>query len=191
MEEYTVKKSFGKWHDFVLLFFGFILTSLFGSLITYYVQSRNIDYQNELIQLQTERQKAEMVFTEISNIMDKRVYRMRKIIWGYRSNDERINLDNKWRDYENVLEEWNLGLNKNLSFIQIYFGKEARMKFESVIHKKLKKAGYLLQEYKKFKAKDDFDESIKLIDQVNEDIYKLDIFMLEAISNNRIGKFHK
>ncbi len=183
------QKLFGKWNELILLIIGFLLTTLVGSIISFWVQNRSWDHQYEQTLLQSEKQKAENVFTQLSSLMDNRLYTMRRILWGYDSeltNDE-INI--RWDDYVEVLKEWNINLNKNLALIQIYFGAESRNIFEYKIHHKLRAVGSLMEDIKTDKRLDNIEKAKKGLDPINVQIYQFDLLMLEQISNENIGRF--
>lgn len=182
-------KLFGKWNDLILLLIGFILTSIVGGFISFMIQNRSWDHQYNQTLLQSEKQKAESVFTDVSSLMDNRIYKMRKIIWGFSTNENDKEINQRWDDYKKILDDWNINLNKNLALVQIYFGDEARQIFENKIHSQLREAGLLLEKAKKNGKIDDYEKVTDLLDPINVEIYHFDLYMLERISNERIGRF--
>jgi hypothetical protein len=105
---------FGRYEKVFLLLLGFILTTIGGTLIGSYLQTRN-------------RFKAqqEEVFTEIARQMDLRAYRTDQLLSGLQGDVEYASLEVRRREYRTVLEDWNMNRNRNHALVERYFGAHA------------------------------------------------------------------
>ena len=68
----------------LLLVTGFVLTSVLGGLLGYWLQSRSWAHQHDVQRRDEERQHALKTFEEISLLLDRRLYRMRRLYWAAR-----------------------------------------------------------------------------------------------------------
>lgn len=182
------RKLFGKYHDLALIGIGFLLTTVAGGFIGYYVQHISWKSDNITKLYQTEIYNANQVFEDISKLMDKRLYRTRRLIWGSMGGKEIIILERR-NNYREFLIEWNDNLNRNLARIHRYFGEDMRVEFENDISKYFvsldSKIGLSLK-------RKDYKNMSKLNDEVNEfnpKIYNYNIKMLKAIQSGRVGIF--
>lgn len=109
---------------------GFILTSVVGGWWAARLQQRSWDRQNDLRLREAERERAAGVSQDLSALLDRRLYRMRRLYWaveGYQTGSvTKEVLDARLSDYNDVLYEWNEKLNVNLALLGSYFGTSAR-----------------------------------------------------------------
>lgn len=124
-------KLFGKYHEVVLLLLAFFMTTICGGLLGYYFQNRSWQQQHQVRLLESERLAAEEVFSEVSRLMDTRMYKMRKVFWGIQGEMGKAEMEIRWSDYREILDEWNINLNTNLALLHRYFGRGAREIFEN------------------------------------------------------------
>src|SRR6185437_4869421 len=68
----------------LLLVVGFVLTSVLGGLLGYLLQSRAWAHQHDVQRRDEERQQTLKTFEEISLLLDRRLYRMRRLYWAAR-----------------------------------------------------------------------------------------------------------
>jgi len=125
----------------LLLVVGFVLTSVAGGALGYWfqrrawahqheIQLRDEEHQHEVQRREEEHQRALETFEEVSQLLDRRLYRMRRLYWAARDmaagrgGQER--LATARADYRAVLAEWNDNLNRNLALIETYFGAPTR-----------------------------------------------------------------
>ena len=66
----------------LLLAIGFLLTGVLGAWQTSRFQNRAWDHQYALQQRDQERQQALQTFEAVSTLLDKRLYRMRRLYWA-------------------------------------------------------------------------------------------------------------
>jgi hypothetical protein len=190
---FVSEKLFGRYQALVLLLFAFFLTTICGGILGYYFQNRSWDKQHRDSVLESEKASAERVFSEISRLMDTRMYKMRRLFWGYKSHLEKNEIDIRWAEYQDILDEWNSNLNKNLALIQIYFGNSARSIFEGRIHSQFRYWGGELEEMRKVSSiqKDDLGMIERGLDELNDIFYFYDLQLLYAIRDQNIGQFLK
>jgi len=184
------KKLFGKYNQLLIIFITFILTTVCGSFLAYFFQERNWEKQHEDNLIKAEREVAEKVFSEVSSIMDERMYIMWRIFWSYKFNMSAVEKNKRWAEYEAMLMKWNSNLNKNFSLLEIYFGTNFRNTFERKIHSKFREIGELLEGLKGRKNIEAYilEEIYSKQDTLNEIFYGFNIRMLSSIRDNKIGK---
>ena len=112
------------------LFVGFVLTSVLGGLLGYMFQNRAWKNQQKAQQREQDRQQALRTFEEVSQLLDKRLYRMRRLYWAARSRalgrGDKAELASALANYREVLVEWNDNLNRTLALVHTYFGSQIR-----------------------------------------------------------------
>lgn len=107
---------------------GFILTTVLGGLLGFFFQRRTWAHQHCVQTQDRERERAVLVFEEISKLLDRRLYLLRRLYWSLVADEDvrSERSDNRMDDYQDVLYEWNDSINRNLALIQQYFGVAAR-----------------------------------------------------------------
>jgi hypothetical protein len=109
---------------------GFILTTVAGGWWASRLQQRSWDRQFEVRLQEDELRRAAEVYDDLARLLDKRLYRMRRLYWAVaelRSGVEVSDrLDSSLHDYNEVLYEWNDRLNANLALIGSHFGSAPR-----------------------------------------------------------------
>lgn len=181
MENTKSEKLFGKYNDIIILIIGFILTTVGGVIISsnYSQKSWEFQYNNEL--LEKERNRAEEIFTQISLLMDKRLYKSRQLNWA--SNEtERLALQ---KEYKEMLSIWNGSLNQNLVLLERYFGVDSLKYFQNNIMKKFNKVSKDI-----LKKNKNVDSLSSLLNDVNLNISYLNLRMVWAIQENNIGLYN-
>ena len=167
----------------------FLLTSVVGAWLAQKHQQRNWRYQKKAADQDAERKAAEVAFREISQLMDKRLYRMRQLLWSLNRGDKQ-RIAEKLAEYRAVLYEWNDSNNVNLSRMEQYFGVEERRVFEHRISRDFIYIGMLLENwYFKGGSCLSFNEIFTKIDSLNALVYNLDRRMLAAIQRGSVGLF--
>jgi len=190
MKQSGDRKAFGKYHDIMVLFLGFFLTTIVGGYLSYSWQTRSAEFQINAEQKRYEIQAATKVFEEISSLMDKRLYRMRRINMGLGNKVDSEVMDIRWTHYRETLFEWNENLNRNLALTQIYFGQEARNILQHNIQTKFINLGRMLESGRVFKGGNNTYEKRQLVaDDLNNYIYTFDLMLIKNIQNGSIGSF--
>jgi hypothetical protein len=129
----------------LLLVAGFALTSVLGGLLGYLLQSRAWAHQHDAQRREEERQQALKTFEEVSLLLDRRLYRMRRLYWAARreaqgARDE-AGLTSAHDDCREVLAEWTDNLNRTLALAETYFGRQTRMMLEDEVYDEFTVAG--------------------------------------------------
>ena len=125
--------------ELLLLFVGFALTTVAGGVLGYFLQNRSWSRQHEVTLAQAEREAARAVFEELSALMDRRLYRMRRfedVLVDTMQPPEEV--DRLLSEYRAVLYEWNDSLNRNLARVETYFGTAVRTYLEHHVYEGFK-----------------------------------------------------
>jgi hypothetical protein len=173
----------------VLLVLGFGLTTVVGSYLSNQFRSESTRAELEISAMQSEISRAVQVFEAISQIREKRVFRVGRaddIFTGAAAEDR----EQRLADYRTAVIEWNDNLNRYRALSAIYFRpNESELacgkSFEGIAlvfaeaHGELQK---LIAE-----REDGSAEKLKrLMDHLNVCVYKLDSFMLLRINERRV-----
>lgn len=113
---------------------GFVLTTVIGGLWATYLQQRSWTAQNEARLQEAEAARAGATCQTIMSLLDRRMYRMQRLLWAARSatSGDDVDLERRRRDYTKVLFDWNDRLNTNLSLVGTDFGEDARALLEEL-----------------------------------------------------------
>jgi hypothetical protein len=84
---------------------------------------------------ESSRQEAEMtttmeVFENISQLLDRRLWHTRRLIWASERGATAEQLREHRIAYEEAVDDWNVNLNRNLALVERYFGEDARKDLE-------------------------------------------------------------
>ena len=168
------------YRELLVVLFAFFLTTVIGG----WFQNRIWERQRDDDLLQSEYRLAESTFSEISTMMDDRLYQIKEIILSYKYNrKDSVFVEKMWEDYDVSSRVWNRNVNKNFALLNRYFGKELYVYYEKKIYgffvyfddqlKKIRYSGLLSD-----------DEMNKLEDELNvlsNMIYKYDLTLLNAL----------
>jgi peptidoglycan hydrolase-like protein with peptidoglycan-binding domain len=145
----------------LLLVVGFTLTSVVGGALGYWFQRRawahqheielrDEERQREVQRREEEHQRALKTFEEVSRLLDRRLYRMRRLYWAARDmaagTGDQERLAAARAGYREILAEWNDNLNRNLALIETYFGTPARNVMGGQIYESFAALGRGLEE---------------------------------------------
>jgi hypothetical protein len=137
------------WTDLVPVLLGFLLTTVIGGLFASFLQHRNWRNQNDVRTREEERARASDVCASLAAILDKRLYRMRRLYWAtvWSSANQISPEDLKARldDYQQVLFEWNDQLKARLATVAVYFGEDVRWHLDHVVYTAFKETGERLE----------------------------------------------
>ena len=188
------QKAFGKYHDIMLLVVGFFLTSILGGFVGATFSNWTWDHQERARLLAAERQSAERVLADVSRLMDKRIYRMRLIVWRMQRGNEEERA-NALQDYREVFYEWNDSLNHNRVLIGRYFGEKAESNFSDGIWRDVRNADSVLTALlrttsKEVEVRKELAERAEnKLELLETSAYNLDRLMSEAIQQGNVGIF--
>src|SRR5215469_5497440 len=106
-------------NEIIPLVVGFVLTTVLGGLLGSWLQQRTWNRQNEVQLRQDELRRADDVCHSVSTLLDKRLYRMRRLYFALASDPELPERSDRvetcLKEYDAVLYEWNDSLNLNLA----------------------------------------------------------------------------
>src|SRR5215468_7568521 len=102
-------------NELIPLVVGFALTTVLGGFLGTWLQQRSWDHQREAQLRQDELRRAEDVCQQVSKLLDKRLYRMRRLYFALALDIEQPDRNDRvqasLREYDAVLYEWNDSLN--------------------------------------------------------------------------------
>lgn len=189
-DERSKPKLFGRYHDLIILLLGFVMTSLLGGYLAQSWQNRSAKIQRDSALLTIEQNAATEVFEELSRMMDKRLYRMRRVHNGLGSGFSQEKMSERWSTYREVLFEWNENLNRNLALVQRYFGNEHREILEFKIQAGFRHFGQLLSgDSYPDHVNSKYDYRQTVADELNVIIYDFDVALISKIQRGKVGSF--
>jgi hypothetical protein len=182
-------------NELLPLIVGFLLSTVLGGILGYYFQNRAWRHQNNAKVLEAELQTALKVFEDVSELMDKRLYRMRLLFWRLNSAQSDQDAIEKYMElYREVLYEWNSNLNRNLALIQCYFGSDIRKKIDYEIYEQFRNIGQSLEKAylarKTGHATDDLETLGHALDVLGHENYQFNIRVITLIQHRQVGIFN-
>jgi hypothetical protein len=170
----------------VPLVVGFLLTTVVGGLLGVYLQRRSWSHQYNVQLAAARRDRAVALFEELSRLLDRRLYRMRRLYWTIRRERERPLSERgakSLEDYDAVLFEWNDNINRNLALLERSFGSRMRERLDNEIGATMRSVGVALEnELKNPSASEtDLNEIDSRLDRLANLIYAYNIEMLASI----------
>lgn len=113
--------------DVIPIAVGFVLTTIVGGWWAARLQARSWEEQNESRMREAETARAEQICQDLMSLLDRRLYRMLRLLWATTSNPlDGGELERRRAEYVEVLISWNERLNMNLALVGSYFGDDAR-----------------------------------------------------------------
>jgi hypothetical protein len=177
----------------LLLLVGFVLTTVAGGFLGYWLQSRAWRRQEYARLSQAELEAARAFFEELSRVFDRRLHRMRELdasLSRPRAADE---VERSLARYREALDEWNDNLNRMLALAQRYFGQELRDNLDYVLMTHFVELGKHLEE--RVREYRNADESLSAsltseLDSLANEVYVLNVELIAAIQRGDVGVFH-
>src|SRR5215469_5594263 len=184
-------------NEIIPLVVGFVLTTVLGGLLGTWLQQRTWKRQNEVQLRQDELRHADDVCQQISKLLDKRLYRMRRLYFALASDPELAERSERiqacLKGYDAVLYEWNDSLNLNLALMGAYFGEGARNWLHFQLYEQFKQAGARLEDYhlrdaRSAPAERDLAEIKAHLDLLENQVYQLGVFMMTQLRDGDVGR---
>src|SRR5215813_8955483 len=181
----------------LLLVVGFVLTSVLGGLLGYLLQSRAWAHQHDVQRRDEERQQALKTFEEISLLLDRRLYRMRRLYWAARSKAQGVGdeagLTSARDDYREVLAEWNDNLNRTLALVETYFGSRTRTMLKDEVYGEFVVTGRGLEEIVRMVLAAGSERIVVprfgyRVTRLSRRVYELNVQMLRLLEDESIGR---
>jgi hypothetical protein len=117
----------------MLLVAGFLLTGVLGGALGFVFQRLTWAHQHEVQRREEEYRLAVKIFEEVSSLLDRRLYRMRRVYWAAGRRHEGASgdqLSTALDDYRDVLLVWNDNLNRVQALVDTYFGSGVRVRIQ-------------------------------------------------------------
>lgn len=188
------------WDNVVPILLGFVLTTVIGGLFASLLQQRSWRYQNAARLREEERQKASDVCQRVSSLVDKRLYRMQRLLSAVIGRaDGRVTAEtvsDRLHSYDEVLLEWNDELNARLAVVGAYFGKDVRDFLDQIVYEAFKEAGQHIEDlYRQVVvAGDEIHLDDRAVDRANARLarlnhlaYQLGVTMMVRVREERVG----
>ncbi len=191
------KTAWPIWHDFfeklILLIIGFVFTIWLGNHIAETYRRDSARKEAMLAAMRSDLAQAMETFQSISQLMDKRIFRMRRLHDVYSGAVGKEFLEQRLKDYREVFMDWNDNLNRNLALYSFHFGTTSassvgRHCSENLagVHDGFTKVHRMLQRF----IDGNSDDATKLrdaLDSFNPCIFLLDQLMLQKIKEMRVN----
>ncbi len=161
-----------------------LILGFIGSILGAYFQNQNWREQNELSKLETDRKKAEEIFSELSTLMGDRQYKTIKLLSSYKQGDSlkiRANRESLCLQ----LEIWGAQKDRLHALVDGYFGKECSDYFMRNIQPRFALSGNLILS----KPVDNINRIENILAQIGAHIFILNKKMINAIKEDKIGRF--
>lgn len=118
---------------------GFVLTTIGGGWWAARLQERSWARQNDVRLREAENERAGAACQELTLLLDRRLYRMLRLLWAAEASDLE-EIDKRREEYLEVLFAWNDRLNANLSLVGSFFGDAARTQLDG-LYEEFKRVG--------------------------------------------------
>jgi hypothetical protein len=121
-DNHDQKKSVsGFFEKLILLIIGFALTTLVGGFLADRYRRESARTEFEIAAMQSDISRSVQVFENISQLMDKRLFRMRRLHDVFNGNIDSDQYPQRLADYRNVLIEWNDNVNRYRALYAVSF----------------------------------------------------------------------
>lgn len=179
---------------------GFVLTTVMGGWWASRLQERSWDRQNRLRLEEEERERAGEVCRELSVLLDKRLYRMRRLYWAIsrhaQGSVEPALLEARRKDYDDILYQWNDALNTNLAVVGSHFGEGARMYLDGIYEHFRRVGNRLEQGLQAVRRGEDLSDFERLDGEfegrdpgsLNSSVYHLVFTMMSQLRDGLVGR---
>lgn len=162
-----------------------VVTATIGGALTFWFQERSWKNQKKIALREEFRRDAMAFFEHLSSLLDKRLYRSRKLCWAIKSGNS-TEIENRFRDFNEFLYCWNDELNSNIAKIEVYFGRDLSRTFEKKVSSDLVWISTLLRRHvKNLEGQVPINEVEEKINRVNSEAYSLDRKMLNHIISEK------
>lgn len=158
-----------------------------GTAIGTLYQHKSSEEQNYLLMIENDRKQAEHIFNEVSNLMDDRLYKTRRLLSAY-VQDDNEKVEYSKQSLVSQLEIWNANLGRMYTLIEEYYGVKFRNFFKNRIQDPFTDTGNHII-YEGAKTVQEQNKIRSTLKQIEADIDVFDKMMLNAIINNRVGRF--
>ena len=178
-------KLFGKYQELVLLLLGFVLTTIIGGAVGARFQERSWTHEHLVQVCETARDTRNTGVAKLSDLMDKRLLKMRQLAWKLERAHSIAEVDQERQGNRETRDEWAMQLNSNLAFVQANFGDQAKETLQQDITGGF---GNIHNEFNALFESGKIDKSVVShieadIDALNPTIYWFDIDLQQKITD--------
>jgi hypothetical protein len=175
------------------LIVGFVLTTVLGGLLGTYFQRRTWEHQHEAELREQELERASQTCYSLSVLLDRRLYRMVRLQQAIAHCREggftRDDVETRFREYDEVLIEWNDALNGNVAVIGTYFGEPARRFLDHDIYESFAASGKCLERAYRVVISGDSAEAVDCeLERLNDLVYRLVSYMTGHLRDGTVGR---
>ena len=186
-------------NEILAIVVGFVLTTIAGGWWASRLQDRSWARQNDARMKDEERQRASAACQAVTSLLDKRLYRMQRLLWAAKQSAEIKDdeLERRRQDYIEVLIDWNEHLNMNLSIVGSYFGDRARSYLES-LYEDFKRVGQSVENVvRTARAGGDALEAASVVEvefegrgigTLNDRVYQFGLMMMGQLRDGLVGR---
>jgi peptidoglycan hydrolase-like protein with peptidoglycan-binding domain len=190
----TSVEEAGMVNQLILLAVGFLLTGVVGSALGYF-QRTTWANQHEVERRDEERRQAAKIFDEVSSLLDRRLYRMRRVYWEARrccQGTATGRLPAAVDDYRDVLMAWNDNLNRLLALTYTHFGGGVRRQLETEVFEQYASIGRALDEFLRQVSASSKGVEIpplgRRLNMLGYQVYHLNLRMLKLQQQEQLGR---
>lgn len=153
--------------------------------------------QNDLRLREAESERAGATCQELMLLLDRRLYRMLRLLWAAGGTDA-AELEKRRLEYLEVLFSWNDRLNTNLSLVGSYFGDEARAYLDS-LYEDFKRVGRSVEAaMRAAKAGEDTKQLVEDValefegrqpGSLNDRVYQFVLMLMGQLREGQVGRY--
>ena len=176
---------------------GFALTTVAGGWWAAQLQQRSWDRQNDLRLREAEAERAEATCQGLMQLLDRRLYRMQRLLWAATTADE-CEIERRRVDYVEILFAWNDALNTNLSSVGSYFGDEARAYLDG-LYEHFKRVGQGVEavvraarvgeDTAEVASKVAFEFEGRELGSLNDGVYQFGVTLMAQLREGQVGRY--
>jgi hypothetical protein len=176
---------------------GFVLTGVIGAFLGYQLQNRAWAHQHEVQRHDEERRKAVETYEQVSVLLGRRLYRMRRMYWAVTDGGDGTgvpgeDLASARAEYRDVLAEWNDNLYRVLVLAGTCFGAPVQRVLRDEVQEEFAAAHRGLNEIVKIAAAHGGHAGLPRfgyrLDKLGYQVYELNTWMLRLLQNDSIGR---
>jgi hypothetical protein len=181
----------------LILVVGFVLTTVVGGALGFYFQQRAWRQQSAVQRSERDVHAATTTFEEVSVLLDRRLYRMRRVFWIARrlapAPGGTADLDAAQGAYRVVVEEWNDNLNRLLALVQTHFGRPLRERLQSELYDTYAAIGEELEQFvREVSTTDRGAVRVRPVGRRLTDlghrVFAFNLLLLAALEHERVGR---
>lgn len=165
-----------------------VIAGFLGWWLGVQYQDKNWKEQYSLSMLKSDRKQAEVIFNEISRLMDDRHYKTLRLLSAHKQNDS-TKIQRCKDSLILNLEEWNANRHRTYSLIEGYFGPGFTTFYKKNIQSPFAETGNKII-YEKSLSEGDKKQLSAKLDTLETNISTFNRMMIRAIRQNKIGRFY-